>query len=260
MAVELFVGRRNTKAATDMLNALQTAIAATGEPIERTSKYRGHAETLVLYGVGAPENYPVRERHVASGRKAVLVDLGYFGRQKHAGYLRFSINRDHPQHLLDATEPKPGRWESFGLKLREDYRPNGHVVLVGLGPKSRSYLSMRDWEQRKFVELQKRFGRQRILYRPKRKPHASLPCRMNLHGSIESVLHGASLVVCRHSNVAIDAVVAGVPFEADDGAATWLNGKPYTAENRLDFLRRLCWWQWRMEEAHKAWAFIKERL
>ena len=28
----------------------------------------------------------------------------------------------------------------------------------------------------------------------------------------------------------------------------------------LDFLRRLCWWQWRHDEAPQAWEFIKEML
>ena len=77
---------------------------------------------------------------------------------------------------------------------------------------------------------------------------------------IEQVLAGARLVVCRHSNVAVDAVIAGVPFECEDGAAYWLQGKPYTVENRLDLLHRLCWWQWTCYEAPAAWRFIKGML
>jgi hypothetical protein len=75
--------------------------------------------------------------------------------------------------------------------------------------------------------------------------------------AIQNVLRGASLVVCRHSNVAVDAVVAGVPFEAEDGAATWLKGKPYTIGNRLDFLRRLAYWQWHQGELYDAVQFAQ---
>jgi hypothetical protein len=67
-------------------------------------------------------------------------------------------------------------------------------------------------------------------------------------------------VCCFHSSVAVDAVVAGVPYEAEEGAATWLLGKPFTTESRLDFMRRLAWWQWRPSEAPLAWAFFKRIL
>jgi hypothetical protein len=77
---------------------------------------------------------------------------------------------------------------------------------------------------------------------------------------IEEALVGARLLVCRHSNCAIDATIAGVPFECEDGAAWWLAGKPFTAAARLDFLHRLCWWQWRHEESAQAWTFLREKL
>ena len=70
-------------------------------------------------------------------------------------------------------------------------------------------------------------------------------------------MRGARLVVCRHSNVAVDAVIAGVPVECEDGAAYWLRDKPYTPEVRRDFLDRLAWWQWKPEECMKAWEFIR---
>ena len=82
--------------------------------------------------------------------------------------------------------------------------------------------------------------------------------RERIGQAIADLLRGASLAACRHSNVAVDAVVAGVPFEAVDGAAMWLAGKDYTPANRLDFLRRLAWWQWKASEAHLAWDFAKE--
>jgi hypothetical protein len=67
---------------------------------------------------------------------------------------------------------------------------------------------------------------------------------------------GASMLVCRHSNCAVDAVVAGVPIECEDGAAKWLDGKPYKRRTRKDFLNRLAYWQWKASEAAQAWQFI----
>lgn len=260
MDVEVYVGRRVTVGAMVMIDAMEAAMREAGDTVVRTAHYQGHCKHLFLYGVGAAENSPARDTHVRKGGKALLMDLGYFGRQKGGGYMRFSIDRDHPQHLLDGTPPTPGRWEQFGIALREDYDPAGRVILAGLGYKTRAYLRVRDWEIRKYAALVKRFGQRRILYRPKRKPFVALNARMDMASPIEALLQGAALVVCRHSNVAIDAAIAGVPFECEDGAAMWLARRPYTPENRLDFLRRLAWWQWKPEEAAQAWAFIKERL
>lgn len=75
---------------------------------------------------------------------------------------------------------------------------------------------------------------------------------------IDEALRGASLVVCRHSNVAVDACVAGIPVECDDGAAAALyRGNPNpTREQRAEFLRRLTFWEWRPDEAAQAWDWI----
>jgi hypothetical protein len=79
---------------------------------------------------------------------------------------------------------------------------------------------------------------------------------------VVDALRGASLVICRHSNVAIDACIAGVPVECEDGAAYWLyrRGSVPTVAQRLDFLHRLCWWQWRFSEMDKAWLFLQSML
>ena len=72
-------------------------------------------------------------------------------------------------------------------------------------------------------------------------------------------MKGASLVVCSHSNVAVDACIAGIPVDCTDGAALALykdNQNP-TVERRLEFLRSLAWWQWSTREAPQAWEFIK---
>src|SRR5690606_31042250 len=99
------------------------------------------------------------------------------------------------------------------------------------------------------------FPGRKVIFRPKRRDDMKLPCKTDGETPIAELLRGSSLVVCRHSNVAVDAAIAGVPFECEDGAAAWLQARPYTAENRLDFLRRLAHWQYRPDEADRAWAF-----
>jgi hypothetical protein len=81
-------------------------------------------------------------------------------------------------------------------------------------------------------------------------------------GDIKDVLRGCSLVVCRHSNVAIDACVAGVPVDCEGGAALALYAEhpQPTREHRVQFLQRLSWWQWRPSEARDAWQFVNRMI
>ena len=187
--------------------------------------------------------------------------MGYFGRKKLVGYLRVSIDTDHPQDWLDATPADPSRWNAHKIRLREDVHAMGHIILVGLGHKSRSYLGLPNWERDKLAELRRRFPEHEVIYRPKpRRPFPNLSCTTDDTSPIEALLQNAALVVCRHSNVAVDAAIAGVPFECENGAAMWLLRRPFTYESRLEFLRKLAWWQWHKGEAQQAWSFIRTRI
>jgi hypothetical protein len=241
-----------------MLNALVGAIGGDGSDVVKTSSYKGKSDILILYGVGSPDRNAARKKHVASGRHVVMWDMAYFGRQKSVGYLRCSIDHDHPQAYLERTPNDSRRWDVLNISLREDADPEGHIILVGLGRKSRSYLQLKEWERDRLEELRTRFPEREIIYRPKPgSPAMKLDCKIDADSPIESLLLGASLVSCRHSNVASDAAVAGVPFECDDGAAMWLQAKEFTRDNRLDFLRRLAHWQYKASEAPEAWQFLK---
>jgi hypothetical protein len=241
-----------------MLKALARAAAAAGDSVIETRVFQGKSDWLVLFGVGAAVHDQARRAQIKRGGRALIWDLGYFGRKKGTGFLRASIDQDHPQELLDRTPPDPSRWDRLGIALREDADPGGFILLVGLGSKSRKYLNVVDWEQRALSSLRVRFPGRTVLHRPK-PGHESpkLHCERDADTPIDTLLRGCSLVVCRHSNVAVDAVIAGVPFETADGAAVWLARRPFTPENRLDFLRRLAWWQWMSTEADAAWSFLK---
>lgn len=246
-----------------MLEALQNAIARTGRRVYRTNGYRGASQWLVLFGIGTVIHEAARRQQLARGGRTLIWDLGYFEDRKRC--LRMSIDADHPQHWLDRTHGEPRRWAQHGINLRYDYDPTGPIILVGLGRKSRAYLdgwgktgSYAHWELAQLARLNAHFPGRRVIHRPKSaRDLLELPCERDETTPIEQLLRGASLAVCRHSNVAVDAAIAGVPFEAEDGAAVWLAQRPFTPDNRLDFLRRLSWWEWGPDEAAEAWQFAQ---
>jgi hypothetical protein len=243
-----------------MLESLVMALREEGGEAVMTDQYRGASGLLVLYGVGAPMCSDARERHLSAGGRVVIWDVGYLVRKA----LRFSIDRDHPlPDWLDSTQEDCDRFDEEHISLRNDFNSAGPIVLVAVGPKSHAYLgaSVDNWEQQKFSELQSRFPSRQIIYRPKpRRAAPSLPCPRDDRDSIEDVLRGASLMVCRHSNVAVDAAIAGIPFECEDGIARWLAQREFTIKNRLQFLRKVAWWQWRTHEAAAAWSFVNKML
>lgn len=233
------------------------AAAAPAGTVQTTS-YAGKHRGLMLYGPGALHRLPVIERHRKAGGMVAMWDLGYWDREK---AMRLAVNTLHPTAEQLAMAPDgPGRRE---FVLREDADPDGPVLLIGLGPKSVAAYATGGqlaWEAQKAAEIQRRFPGREIRWRPKGHHPVPLPGTTTVHGnSIEEALLGCSLVVCRHSNVAVDACVAGVPVECEDGAALALyRGNPApTREQRAEFLRRLSFWEWSRFNAEEAWAWVR---
>lgn len=208
---------------------------------------------LMTWGAGHPAHAAAIARHRGPWG---AWDIGYFGE----GFYRVGVNRWHPTALqIDRTRSDEGRWAQHGIGLREDADPAGPILLIGMGPKSKLFLGLHDWEARTLKSLRLRYPDRRIRFRPKPgRPFRAMGCEISMELEIEDALRGASLVVCRHSNVAIDACIAGIPAECEDGAAAWLQGRPFEVATRIDFLQRVACWQWRPSEAVQAWKFIEE--
>lgn len=161
--------------------------------------------------------------------------------------------------------PNPGgqRWREARLEIEDQANPTGPIILVGNAPKS-IRIGAQGWTKAKLAEIRQRFPSREVLYRPKpERPLEDVDADGVATGAIEDVLKGASLVVCRHSNVAVDACRMGIPVACDDGAAAaiyptldrWLE-QPSEA-TRIEFLHRLSYWQWTArelgEEAFWTW-------
>ena len=225
---------------------------------------------LVLYGAGSLERTAIMREHRRAGGRVVCLDGGYFGRRLPANgdYFRVAIDELHarPEHV-EATPDDDSRFARFGINLRDDYNPAGPVIVVGMGPKSRVGLGLMDWEQRTLARAAARFPKHRVIYRRKdgrrlAKPDGVMWPHIDGATPIHELLRGASLVIARHSNVSVDACIAGVPVECEDGAARWLyrDGPIQNAERRLSFLRRLAWWNWQPREMGEAGKFLTRMM
>ena len=220
--------------------------------------YTGACDLLLAYGTGHPVRRPWWKSHRKSGRHCIGLDLGYWGQDD--GAMRVTVDEDHPQAWI---RPEPAsRWEATGISLRSDYDPSGPAVIVGLGKKALSVhgLHSLEWENRALQQV--RAMGMKPSFRPKRSRYPVLNKVPVAAGKIEQVLKGAGLVICRHSNVAVDACIAGIPVICEDGAAHALysKNKSPTPEQRLAFLQSLAWWNWRPEEAKDLWTYLLSRL
>jgi hypothetical protein len=234
-------------------------------PIRRSEAYTGKADIFVTYGTGHPIRRPWWQAHRRKGGRCIGLDLGYWDRADPDAAMRVTLDTDHPPQWI-RREPAT-RWRATGISLREDADPDGPIVVVGMGRKSLQVLREKplQWETALLPRL-RALGRE-IVYRPKR-PTDPVPkgLRALRDQPIADVLRGASLVVCRHSNVAVDACIAGVPVACDGGAASALYGadpsapKTVTRFDRRRFLEGLAWWNWRPSEAAQAWKYLLERI
>lgn len=253
--IEILIDAPMAKRGRAMLEALAAAAPA-GAVVTRA--YTGQHPLLVMYGAGLASRAQARRQHLKAGGRVAMWDLGYWARED---AMRLSVDSMHPTAAQLALAPA-GQWRQ-PMHLRNDADPAGPVLLIGLGPKSGALYGLKnmEWELAAQRRIQAQHPGREIYWRPKGKHATPLAGATLRHGMpIEQALAGCSLVVCRHSNVAVDACIAGVPVECEDGAARALYAAgptPAPAE-RAEFLRQLGFWNWRPAEAVQAWEWIRK--
>lgn len=245
MDCEIYVGKCSRKAAA-ILSAMRQSAKGAGVRIVETQTYKGSCELYMTWGLGHPQRRAWADAHIAKGGHVIGWDLGYFDRLTRC---RVTINHDHPYRLVrDMPHTRMPK-----VTLREDADTSGPVIVVGMGPKS--ITAYGNWEAHAVKRARMAYPDKQVVVRPK---YSQTP--------IEAVLKGASLVVCRHSNVALDACIAGVPVVCEDGIARSLYGDDIanplnpSKEQRAQLLANAGWWQWAPSEAKHAWAFLKDHI
>lgn len=228
-----------------ILSAMQRVV-----PGVQTRSYQGREHWLMGWGSGFPQHFGALMFHMERGRPAAFWDMGYgYQPERH---FRVSLNGQHPTPAQMDRTPNQGRGLQY--TLREDADPDGPILLIGMGRKSGGTY----WALGMLARLRDTYPGRSIVYRPKPGSPSQLPgVKSDMSVTIADALKGKSLVVCRHSNVGVDAAVAGVPAQTEGGAAKWLEGKPFTPEVRAEFLARVAHWQYQPSEAEMAWDFLR---
>ena len=263
MDCEVILSADVSQRATKTLKAMIEAAPKLGIKMYVNEKWRRQSNWLMSYGLGHPIRRKWTEAHVANGGRLIGWDLGYWDRDN---AMRVTVDNLHPWRLI--TDMPKGRWEQANIALREDADPEGPILLVGMGRKSRAQFAMQDraWEREALKAIRMVYPDRKIHYRPK-VPEDAIPGTVSVGGCpIQEAIQGCSLVVCRHSNVAVDACIAGVPVVCEDGAARAIYRPELampinpTAQTRLRFLQNLAWWQWTPNEAIQTWKFLTKIL
>jgi hypothetical protein len=259
MECEILIHKLNRRG-TEMLEAMAASGKSQGIDCKVSHRYTASTPWLMSYGLGHAERMQWTNAHKASGGRLIGWDLGYWDR---LNTMRLTIDADHP-HLLIRDMPAD-RFEESGIKLRDTYRADGHILLIGMGVKSRAQFGYKgqQWELETLEKIKAAYPGSKIYYKPKKPERFIIKC---IEGGIEDALKKCQLVVCRHSNVSIDACLANIPAICFDGAGRWLYSDDIKSVvhpdifRRRRFLNNLAHWQYKPSEAKLAWNFIKETI
>ncbi len=215
----------------------------------------------------------VFEAYKAAGAHYAYWDLGYWNRHPskskgghREGAYRLALDSWDTAHRMGLNCPHD-RWEASGLVLQDPRQGSDGLVLVpGMSPKAAGThgFAPDQWERNMMSTLGKLTDRQ-VLFRPKTARLVGLE-------PIQDVLKRTYLVVTHHSNVAVDAMLAGVSVHCVKGVGRRWSGdlsiggtlarRLYNAGERLQFAADVAYAQWTPAEMRSgaAWDHIKRIL
>lgn len=218
---------------------------------------------------------PVFAAYKAAGASYAYWDLGYWNRSPNKGKggsregaYRLALNSwDTADHM--ARDCPSDRFAAAGLVLRDppDLQNGGGLVLVaGMSGKAAGTHGFQpdQWETAMLAHLQG-LTWQEVQFRAKKKRLAGME-------PIDQVLRRTWLAVMHHSNVAVDALLAGVPVYAVKGVGKLWSGpltcggtlarRLYLPGERERYAADVAYAQWTTGEMRSgaAWNHVRDVL
>jgi hypothetical protein len=196
--------------------------------------------------------------------KAIYIDLGYWGRRlsgRFDGYHKISINNRHATDYFQQRDYSSNRFDEFNIPIKPWRRYGNSIVIAGMSAKAcwAEGLAPEQWERATVAELIKT-TRRKIVYRPKPSWPGAKPIPgtiMQKSIDIAPCLQRCHAVVTHHSNLAIDAILAGVPAFCVEGLASAMSlsdlsqiENPIMPDNRHQWASNIAWTQFTPTEIH----------
>lgn len=280
VAIYAIAGHRRSTVCTQ---AMYSGIKAVGDRprllVEADYREPLH-DIAVFYGYTATLQRVMAD-YIAAGRKAVYIDLGYWHREGLHGHHKISLNGRHPTAYFQKRPHRFDRAAKAGVTI-EPWRATGrHILLAGMGEKAANAegLPVEKWE-RDAVAWLSRISDRPITYRPKpswlqareipgtRFSWGGTVPRLGYHREfLHDVLRDCHAIVTHHSNVAVEAICAGVPAFAWKGVAVPMASQdidaietPAMPEGREQWAADIAYTQWNVAEmqAGLPWRNFKD--
>lgn len=230
------------------------------------------ADIGVAYGWGHPGLF---EAYRARGGHFAYLDLGWWGRKPRkdvlGGFHKVSINGREPGAYFRGNYATD-RFCRHGLTVAP-WRPSGaHILLAGMSAKSAKTRGLRpqEWEMSMIAAIRALTDRP-IVYRPKPSWLEATPLPGTIFSfpetPVETALRDCWMVVTLHSNVAVDALLAGVPVNVAEGVAAEFSTplaaleSPLRQDGREQLMADIAYSQWSAKEmaSGEAWRHLLER-
>lgn len=209
-------------------------------------------------------------------RKVLFLDLGYFGRRKRTrydGYHKLVLNDRHPTAYFQEREHSIDRFRAHGIQIQPWRKGGKHVLVIGMSAKAAAHdgFQPQQWERETIAQLAALTDRP-IIYRPKPNWTESRPIpgsHYGVHTPLAEHFADAHCVVAHHSNVAVDALLAGIPCICPAGVASALSLQdltqietPIRPEGREQWAADLAFTQYSLDEMldGTAWRYALEEL
>jgi len=243
-------------------------------------QYRAPDEpTAVFYGLAHRLHLALKQHAADLSRRAVYIDLGYWGRRdggRFLGFHKISVDARHPTAYFQRRSHDSSRIEALGQAMEEWRGPGRHILLAGMGPKAALVegFPQNGWERDAIAQIRKVSDRP-IIFRPKPSDAGAQPVagttfdRTFKTGPLAPLLENCHAIVTHHSNVGVEALQAGVPVFTAEGVALPLGladlsrietpKQPSDAE-RMQWLADVAWCQWSVAEMAEGlpWRHLKD--
>jgi hypothetical protein len=269
LSVAIYVNKGHRR--SEMVTAaMAEGIRAAGDMatvLDQTRYTKPVAPIAVLYGlVGMLPR--IMHDYCQEGRKAVFIDLGYWGRRD--GYHKVTVNSRHPTEYFQRVKHPGDRARIFHHRLRP-WGEGRRILVAGMGAKGANYLGhgADSWERETIAQI-KEYTDRRIVYRPKPSWETAVPIEGTDYcspaESLEYAFADCHAVVAHHSNTTVDALIAGIPVFVWDGVSKPMGQQDlsmidaaYRPAGRQQWIDDIAYCQWNVREMTQGmpWRHLK---